>query len=258
MALNRFKIAFMLSIAASGCSTTQIVEEKVPLPIVPEYVRVPHPAGFDLADLRAILVSPLAPPDISGVFADTCDVEFKKLTSVTIQKEEREKGALELVTADPERMHWCFYSKISKLQEVLQSDSTWTERQKKVLEAFEFLSPIANAFLTTYHDSRYLRWAAQYYSKVSEWVFFKKLAPTPESSLMFTTGARPELEPWVNIQREESRPNSVFTKYGISFQPSVAGAMNPFETQTRVPASSAAEPAPIILSPAETLPPEQP
>jgi len=250
MVSNRFQIALLFVIAISGCSTTQVVEEKTALPIVPEYVKVPHPAGFDLADLRAILISPLAPTDLMGEFADTCDLEYKKLTDATLQKEEHEKGAIELVTSDPERMHWCFYVKISKLETVLKSDSTWTDRQNKVIETFQFLSPIANAFLKTYHDSRYVRWAAQYYSKVSEWVFFKKLAPTPESSVMFTTGVRPELEPWVSVQREESRPVSVFTKYGISFQPSVAGAVNPFETQTRVPAS--AESAPAVKS--EVLP----
>jgi hypothetical protein len=242
MVLNRFRTAFLMTAIFTGCSTTQVVEEKAPLPIVPQYVKVPHPAGFDLADLKAILISPLAPENIMGSFVETCDSEFKKLTESTIQKEERQKGAAELVLGDPERMHWCFYSKIAKLEQVLQGDSTWSERQKLVLENFEFLSPVANAFLSTYHDSRYLRWAAQYYSKISEWVFFKKLAPTPESSVIFTTGVRPELEPWVSVEREAARPASVFAKYGISFEPSVAGAVNPFDTPLRTPASAVSAP----------------
>ena len=253
MTLNRFRLAFVFAIALTGCSSTQVVEQKSPLPVVPEYVKVPHPAGFDLADLRAVLVSPLAPKAVLGEFADTCDEDFKKLLDATNQKEEHDKGANELVTKDPERMHWCFYAKISRLQDVLQSDSTWTQRQKKVLESFAFLSPIANAFMTTYHDSRYLRWAAQYYSKVSEWVFFKKLTPTPDSTLLLTTGTRPELEPWVGVQRNESQPDSVFSKYGISFQPTVAGAVNPFEVPTRSPASVAPAVAQPKLAPPTDL-----
>jgi hypothetical protein len=226
---------------STACSSTHVVEEKAPLPLIPEYVKVPHPAGFDLADLRAILVNPLAPPAVLGEFADICDEEFTKLTGLTTQKEERDRGAIELVKQDPERMHWCFYAKISRLQDTLQTDTTWTQRQKKIIETFEFLSPIAGAFLSTYHDSRYLRWAAQYYSKVSEWVFFKKLQPSPESSLMLTIGTRSESEPWISVQRDASKAASVFTKYGISLLPSVAGGVSPLEPQGRSPASVESE-----------------
>ena len=218
---------FVILVALGGCSSATVVETPN-LPVVPEYVKVPHPAGFDLADLRAIFVSPLAPRAVLGEFADSCDEEFQKLLLITSSKEEIKKGALELVTEDPERMHWCFYSKISRLQDILQSDSTWSVRQKKVLESFQFLSPIANAFLDSFHDSRYLRWATQYYSRVSEWVFFKKLVPTAENTLLLTDGTR-ELEPWIPVQKEGAKPVSVFAKYGITFAPTVAGAINPLE-----------------------------
>ena len=243
MASMRFKLGIGISLSfilmASDCSSPQIKEELEPPMIIPEYVKVPHPAGFDLADLRAIFVNPLAPPEVTGAFSENCDESFKKLVLATQLKAERDLGANELVTKNPEQMHWCFYSKISKLQEVLQSDSTWTERQKRVLETFDFLAPIANAFLSTYHDSRYLRWAAQYYSRISEWVFFKKLAPSPESTVLFVNNGRPELESWVNVQREESKSKSVFSKYGISFEPTVAGATNPFgDVPDRAPAAN--------------------
>ena len=225
-----FLTIFAMTLAITACTTTTIVEEKAPLPIVPEYVKIPHPAGFDLADLRAILVSPLAPKDMATTFKDTCDETFKALSASTESSDERKKGATELVTNDPEHLHWCFYAKISKLEEVLQGDTTWSERQKQVLDSFAFLSPIANAFLTVYHDSRYLRWATSYYSKISEWVFFKKLAPTAENTLLLTNGSR-ELEPWIAVQRDESKTDSVFGKYGISLMPSVAGAVNPYEVK---------------------------
>src|SRR5690606_23515181 len=139
------------------------------IPEVPEYVKVPHPTAFDLTSLRAIFSSPLAPQNVTTAFTDKCDLEYRKLLEASNSKEERQKGAIELVSSDPERMHWCFYGKISKLQETLQTDTTWGQRQKEVLKTFMFLSPIANAFLAAYHDSRYLRWATQYYGKISEW-----------------------------------------------------------------------------------------
>jgi hypothetical protein len=231
-----FSAAAFLTLSA--CATTHIAEEVAPLPVIPEYVKVPHPAGFDLADLRAIFLNPMAPKAALGEFADTCDEEFVKLSGLTPLKEERKAGAVELVIHDPERMHWCFYSKISRLQDVLQSDATWTSRQKKVLEIFDFLTPVANAFMDQYHDSRYLRWASNYYARISEWVFFRKVGPTPENTLLLTSGTRLELEPWVEVRKNGGAEISIFAKYGISMIPSVAGAKNPLEEATRVPAST--------------------
>ena len=221
----RISIGFAtVTLLLSGaCSTTVPLPQKPDLPVVPDYVKVPHPAGFDLADLKLIFFSPLAPKAVLGEFADTCDEDYKKLSEMTKIPDERRKAAEELVTTDPERMHWCFYTKISKLQEVLQGDTTWSTRQKKVLETFEFLSPIGKAYMEVYHDSRYLRWATQYYSKISEWVFFRKVVPTAENTVFAVANARNSLEPWVAVSQEKIE-NSVFAKYGITMAPTIAGS----------------------------------
>ncbi len=229
-------IAGALTALVASCASTQVVRAPAALPELPRYSRVPHPNGFDLADLKAIFFHPSAPNGVKETFADRCDADFRQLSGATLLKYERSTGALELVESKPEDMHWCFYSKILKLQEVLQSDSTWTERQNRVLETYEFLTPVANAFHDHYHDSRYLRWASQYYSKVSEWVFFKKVVPTPENTLLLTSGTRTSLEPWVAPASGAKEP-SVFAKYGLSLMPSVAGAPNPLESAPRSPAS---------------------
>ena len=253
---RRFSIGFVTAtlLVSSACSTTVNLPEKSTLPEVPDYVKVPHPAGFDLADLKAIFYSPLAPKGALGEFADTCDEEFKKLSDATRVPDERRKGAEELVPTDPERMHWCFYAKISRLQEVLQGDTTWGTRQKRVLEAFSFISPVAKAYLDVYHDSRYLRWATQYYSKISEWVFFKKVVPTPGSTVANVNNSRTALEPWVAVDQSKT-DHSIFAKYGITLAPTIAGSggVNPTaapainqtvaeeipqkDTSSRVPAS---------------------
>ncbi len=244
-------IAITMAVA-TGCSSTTVVQEQPVIPEVPEYVKVPHPINFELASLRAIFYSPLAPQDIQGEFSKTCDGEFQKLAELSTSLEERQKAATELVSGDPERMHWCFYGKISKLQEVLQGDTTWSERQKKVFEVFTFISPTANAFLNVYHDSRYLRWATQYYSKISEWVFFRKVTPGPETTMAILEGANTNLEPWVPVDTKISKKDSVFTKYGISLAPTVASGTNPLDQTERVPASKepAVQEKPAVPSPA--------
>lgn len=234
----------------AGCSSTTVVQDKPVIPEVPEYVKVPHPISFELASLRAIFYSPMAPQDIQGEFSQTCDSEFQKLAELSNSLEERQKAAVELVSGDPERMHWCFYGKISKLQETLQGDTTWGERQKKVFQTFTYLSPIANAFLEVYHDSRYLRWATQYYSKISEWVFFRKVTPGPETTLSIIGSAgQSNLEPWVPIDTKISKKDSVFSKYGISLAPTVASGVNPLDHAERVPAS--VEPEKVETKPAQ-------
>lgn len=232
----------LLTMVTTGCSSTTVVQDKPAIPEVPEYVKVPHPVNFELASLRAIFYSPMAPQDVQGEFAKNCDAEFQKLAEASNSLEERQKAAIELVSGDPERMHWCFYGKISKLQETLQGDTTWTQRQKKVFETFSYLSPTANAFLDVYHDSRYLRWATQYYTKISEWVFFRKVHAGPETTMAIIQGAgSSNLEPWVPVDTKISKKDSVFTKYGISLAPTVASGTNPLDHAERVPASKEPE-----------------
>jgi len=153
------KLALTLVIGGllSACSSTTLVQEQPVLPEVPEYVKVPHPINFELSSLKSIFYHPLAPQDVTGAFAATCDEDFQKIAAATNSNEERSKAAVELVAIDPEKMHWCFYSKLSLLQDNLQADTTWSQRQKKVFDAFEFIAPVANAFQESFHDSRYLR-----------------------------------------------------------------------------------------------------
>ena len=127
----------------------------------------------------------------------------------------------------------------------------WSERQKKVFEAYSFLAPIANAFQENYRDSRYLRWAAQYYTKISEWVFFRKVRPLPDSTLAIVMGANASiLEPWVQVGKPKEAHDSVFTKYGISLlgvnsettvqqpeEPSFPAEQSPIEVAPRSPSS---------------------
>jgi hypothetical protein len=239
------EIAWTISIllTASACSSTTIVTETPVLPEVPEYVKVPHPVTFELSSLKALFNHPLAPQDVLGDFSVNCDTEFQKLSQQTKNKEERLKAAEELVSIDPERMHWCFYSKISSLQDTLQSEITWSDRQKKVFDTFEYLSPIANGFQSIYHDSRYLRWAGQYYAKISEWVFFRKVQPIEQGTSELVNGSNPNnLEPWIQTGKQKDLGNSVFKKYGVSLLPG-SGSTNVLDPSERNPANESKKPS---------------
>jgi hypothetical protein len=255
---NKFLIVTLsFSFAILGCSSTTIVKETPVLPEVPDYVKVPHPVSFELSSLKAVFNHPLAPQDVLGSFSTQCDSEFQNLAKQTKNKEERSKAAEELVSVDPERMHWCFYAKISTLQDSLQSEITWTDRQKKVFDTFEYVSPIANAFQSIYHDSRYLRWASQYYVKISEWVFFRKVQPIAEGTSELVNGSNPNnLEPWIQTARNKEIGNSVFKKYGVGLLPGNSGT-NMLDSSERTPANdssnSPADAEPAILDPSQSV-----
>lgn len=220
-------------VGLSRCSTTHIDSKGDGLPVVPDYVQVPHPAGFEQADLNAIFYSPKAPKDATTSFAEHCDDEFRKLLKETKSKDEIQHGADELVRYDAERTHWCFYAKIAKLQDYLHTDSYWSQRQKVVLDAFEYLNPIANAFLSQYHDTRYLTWAAQYYRRIAEWVFYRHVDPTPDSTLQYVLAQRNNKDPWIQqpspLQAQAENSSSVFSKYGITMAPTIAGGRAPVD-----------------------------
>jgi hypothetical protein len=191
------------------------------VPILPQYTGIPHPAGYDLSDIRVIFEHPTAPKNFGNELALTCDEALAQLMQKTSVADEIQSGARELVSRDPEGMHWCFYSKVLKLNQTLQSQSSWKTREHEVLTTFKTLAPISNAFFSEFKDSRYLRWAATYYSKVSEWVFFRKVDPTPESTLLLTVGTRTSLEPAADLHSAGRAPasSSIYDRYGISLQP---------------------------------------
>ncbi|MBS1959435.1 MAG: hypothetical protein JST80_08190 [Bdellovibrionales bacterium] len=223
-----------------GCSSAEIAPDKSVMPEVPDYVKVPHPLGYEIAEIRALFESPLAPKGGLTEFSDTCDSEFRMLIRATSIKSERRQGANELVTQSAEKMHWCFYGKVERMQDALKKESSWSARQRIVLDAYDFLTPIANAFLSVYHDSRYLRWATQYYSNISEQIFFRKVVPGPENTLALTTSASSDLETWTTANKKGDKKASVFTRYGIDLTgetPVEAGASAPPTDEQRAPAS---------------------
>jgi hypothetical protein len=247
---NRVRVtglSVMLTIAVvlSGCSTVEEAPDKAILPEVPDYVKVPHPVGYELAEIRALFENPLAPQEGLTTFTDQCDQEFQMLAKSTSAKEDLRAGAQELVQLNAEKMHWCFYGKIERMQRDLKSEQTWATRQKVVLDTYSFLTPVSLAFISVYHDSRYLRWATQYYSSISEWIFFRKVVPGPENTLALTMSASSDLESWT-VQQKTQKKLSVFTRYGISLaSPEVLKQEMPVTPPEESRAPASVEEAPL-------------
>ncbi len=195
-----------------SCKTAQI-EPTPAMPEVPKYVRVSHPVGLDLGDLRAIFVGKEA-PQLEAL--KTCDADFIKLRELTQSKEEQEAGVRELVKTEPVKYHWCFYGKILLLENQIKDTAYLDEKQKNVLDVFVFLTPISKAFLKEYKDSRYLRWAISRYRRLSEFVFYRKVELN--STMSTDLAIVPPLgsnDPYGFYRESSAETNGVLEKYGL-------------------------------------------
>src|SRR4051812_40117142 len=74
-----------LATGLGGCSTTEVVPQPAPSAGPPPYVQVPHPAGYDLGDLRAIFTDPSAPKMEA---LQECEADLNKLKSLTQSEDE--------------------------------------------------------------------------------------------------------------------------------------------------------------------------
>ncbi len=173
---------------SSSCSTTQVEPMVVLPPEPPAYVAVPHPEGLDYADVLEIFTDAHAPSLDS---LRDCDSVFQKLRTTVESRDELDEGTVELIRLDPIKYHWCFYGKIVSLEDRLKADAYLDEKQKAVLDAYSFVTPMAKAYLKEYNDSRYLRWAIARYKKASEYVFFKKLDTNPKTTQMLASATNP-------------------------------------------------------------------
>ncbi len=225
-----------------GCTTTTIAPAPAPTP--PAYTFVPHPQGMNTEDLSALFTDEKAPKDPE--FVSGCDAEYRKLQGLTQSVEELAEGALELVKKDPVSYHWCFYGKILDLEKVLKSDAFLDEKQKKILNIFDFLTPIAKSFSIAFHDNRYLLMAVRKYQKMSEWIFFRKVELTPAGTAELVQPTNP-----FGLWRDSGGSFSVLEKYHlIKRDPSSEDRPSTPSPEVAVPSSA---PAPdSIPSPTPT------
>jgi hypothetical protein len=196
-----------------GCSTTNTLSPHAPPKEVevPAYAYLPHPEGHTISDVISLFSEKEAP---SRETMAKCEDDFRALYSQSQSIEERTKGVQELVSRNPAAYHWCFYSQILKLEEGLSKDDFVDQKQKRIMSAYEYLVPVARAFMKEYHDSRYLRWAIQDYRRLADLYFYRKLEMSPQMSSELVDVAVPA-EYRSAPAAESSRPVSVLEKYKI-------------------------------------------
>jgi hypothetical protein len=211
--LRNYRIWAVFAALGLGSCTAPSVVEPIDPPRdakVPPYAFLPHPPGQTIGDVKFLFTAKNAPSQAS-IYG--CDAPLRAVIEQSSSKEEVDKAALELVKKDPVTYHWCFYGKILSMDSGLETEDKYVDqKQKRVLSTYEFLAPIARAFMAEYHDSRYLRWAIQDYRRLSEIVFFRRLDIAPETSVDIIDAEHPYtgLTPY-EMQGAEAR--SVVEKY---------------------------------------------
>jgi hypothetical protein len=229
----------------SACTTAEKVAQVEPTLTVPDYVGSPHPEGYDLADLRAIFLKPQAPKPEEVA---SCDAAVVKLRSLTQSDDEVGNGTRTLVKNEPVKYHWCFYWKILQLEEGLKASVFLDEKQKAVLDAYAFLTPVSRAYLSEFRDSRYLRWAVKHYRNLSALLFYRRLELTPQTTVELVEASNP-----FTLLRSLEAPKPVLEKYGIASEAPVTEveAVPVVETVPvveRAPASASVPvPAPVAV-----------
>lgn len=215
-------IVFGLLRFSGGCTTTELSPPEVPNP--PSYMQVPHPEGMDLGDLTRVLLDEKAPKDPE--FGKTCDQAFSTVKKLVKSKAELEEGVLELVIEEPVHYHWCFYSKLNWIENEMRGDKYIDEKQKLLIQGFEFLVPVAKAFQREFKDSRYLRWAVFRYKKNSELVFYRKLDLTPAGTMELVQPTNP-----FGLWRKDTPAEvSVLEKYHFRRSPDQAQGQQSFQS----------------------------
>lgn len=231
-----------------ACSTTtELTPQPIPTAKTPDYVQVPHPAGFTIGDVQALFVGNNA---LSKEAIQSCDADYRKLREATQSEDELRQGARELVKQDPVKYHWCFYGKIVELEEVLKTGAFIDEKQKKVLDTYSFLVPIARSYMKEFQDSRYTRWAIRHYRHLSQIVFLQKVDQTPAMTAELVEVNNP-----FGLWREPASKRSILEKYHIGSGPEASPSAVPMLIPPmEAPQSAAAEPAAGASPAVETAP----
>jgi hypothetical protein len=187
-----------------------------------------------MSDIFALFADPHIP--YQNEFIKNCDQDFRRLMGVTPSLQELQAGTRELVKNDPVKYHWCFYGKIMKLETDLKEESYVDERQKRVLDTFQFLSPVARAFVSEFRDSRYLRSAVYRYQKLSEWVFFRRLELSPAGTMELVQPFNP-----FGLWKKSDAGFSILEKYHIK------DSSQNYTLNQGVMPSPVAEPSPVLI-----------
>ncbi len=197
--------AAALVLSAFGCSSPQVVVAPIDTPPRVPVLDLPHPEGFTPQHLDALFQRPDAPPA-----PEACHSTQRELVRVAESPEEVQRGIHELVIDQPALHHWCFYLSLRKLSAELAEPEGILRKQRRVIDAYQDILPVARAFQREFKDSRYLRWAVQNYRSLSPRIFFRQVELSPEATNELVLIERP-FSDWASPPKQKS----VLEKYGL-------------------------------------------
>jgi hypothetical protein len=178
-------ICLLPSFLSMSCATSQ-PENLKPLPELPPYARVEHPSTYQKGDLEALFRSNDAPSE--AVLA-SCEGEIQKMKSRNASPFEIESAVAAAIGNDPVQYHWCFYHQLRSLDLKLSQEEYISQKQKIILEAYEFLVPVAKVFRRDFAESRYFKWSVTTYRRYSDLYFSRQVEPSAETTALLVDDA---------------------------------------------------------------------
>lgn len=234
-------------LGVAGCSTTStLVPQTPPQEVaVPAYAYLPHPRGYTAGDIRLLLTEKSAP---SPEALAKCENDFRALYKRVDSLDERARGVRELVNRNPAAYHWCFYSRILDLETNLGQEDFVDEKQKRIIHTYEYLVPVARAFMHEFQDSRYIRWAIKDYRRLADLYFYRKVELSPQMSSELVDVAVP-VDERPAAALDDATKISVIDKYKIGDS---LAALKPKPVSEK----EDEEPAPALPAPVAKAKPE--
>lgn len=214
--LHKLILIVFVVLSLNGCSTPEVTQEPLSTISQPEYIEATHPEGFDIEDVSALFKTKNTPTAESLKYCDADFLKLKEATDASKNTDDLKAGTLELIQKEPVKYHWCFYQQILNLENNLRTQNDIEEKQMSVLKTYEFLAPVARAFMKEFHETRYLRWAIRHYRQLSTWIFYQKLDQSPK-----TTEELVEVSTPFGLWREPAdakQKKSILEKYQIELK----------------------------------------
>jgi len=153
----------------TSCSSVQISESEEAdaepqLADLSYRARILHPDSPEIESVRALFAKEGVP---DRTYLNKCDFDYRVETMLARSVEELLTTLPEHVRSNPEKYHWCFYSKMLDLEEKLTEMSSQgpAAQRKYLLNQYRFFIYLARVFEVDLDEPRYLDFARMNYKR---------------------------------------------------------------------------------------------
>ncbi len=141
----RLLLVFMFALAHNSCAVFQKKEDdQSPSQISSTKLALPMPKGNSMGDVLELFVHEKAPALREY---ENCDRRYFDFRSKEVKVTQSQINlARELVKKYRDETHWCFFVKLLEIGNPLGFEAFDTANEKKFIESFMYLAPVATAF----------------------------------------------------------------------------------------------------------------